>query len=128
MIVLDASVLIGYLDANDAHHVRAERLLSREADDDFAVNSLTLGQALVAPTREGRLDTVQAALRDLEVRELGFPGHAAVRLAQIRCATGCRMPGWCVLVAAEEARARIASFDARLIRAAESRKLVVVSQ
>ena len=36
MIVLDASVLIGYLDARDAHHDRASALLTREIEDDFA--------------------------------------------------------------------------------------------
>ena len=38
MIVLDASVLIGYLDGSDANHPAAFELLSREIDDDLAVN------------------------------------------------------------------------------------------
>ncbi len=42
MIVLDASVLIAYLDRDDNRHTRASTLLAREIDDDFAANSLTL--------------------------------------------------------------------------------------
>ena len=74
MIVLDASVLIALLDGEDAHHQRAETLLAQEIDDDFAASSLTLAEVLVAPAREGRLDTVREALTDLEVEELPAGG------------------------------------------------------
>lgn len=51
MIVLDAGVLIGYLDAADARPERATALLTREVDDDFAITLLTMAEILVAPTR-----------------------------------------------------------------------------
>lgn len=51
MIVLDASVLIAYLDSEDAHHTRAETLLAKEIDDDFAASSLTVAEVLVMPAR-----------------------------------------------------------------------------
>lgn len=126
MIVLDASVLIALLDGEDAHHQRAETLLAQEIDDDFAASSLTLAEVLVAPAREGRLDTVREALTDLEVEELPFPVDAAVKLAQLRAATGLKMPDCCVLLAAEGAEARIASFDDRLKNAAAGRNLAVL--
>jgi len=81
VIVLDASVLMGYLDAGDAHHDRALDLLTREIDDDFAVSLLTLAEILVAPTRTGQRDTVLAALSDLAVKTLQFPEGSAVTLA-----------------------------------------------
>jgi hypothetical protein len=37
VMVLDASVLIAYLDSDDRHHAAAETLLAREIDDDVAV-------------------------------------------------------------------------------------------
>lgn len=126
VIVLDASVLIALLDGEDAHHQRAETLLAQEIDDDFAASSLTLAEVLVAPAREGRLDTVREALTDLEVEELPFPVDAAVKLAQLRAATGLKMPDCCVLLAAEGAEARIASFDDRLKNAAAGRNLAVL--
>src|SRR5664279_826194 len=46
MIVLDASVLIAYLDADDSQHAAAETLLVREIADDFAANPLTLAEAV----------------------------------------------------------------------------------
>lgn len=125
MIVLDASVLIGYLDAGDAHHDRALDLLTREIDDDFAVNLLTLAEILVAPTRTGRHDTVLAALSDLAVETLPFPEGSAVTLAQLRVETLLKMPDCCVLLSALDQQARLASFDERLIKAAHARGLDV---
>ena len=126
MIVLDASVLIGYLDAGDSQHQAAEALLAREIEDDFTASSLTLAEVLVGPARARRLDDGLSALRDLEIEELPFPADAAVRLAQLRADTGLRMPDCCVLLAAQEADARVATFDGRLARAARHLGLVAL--
>ncbi|MGQ0625906.1 MAG: type II toxin-antitoxin system VapC family toxin [Sporichthyaceae bacterium] len=126
MIVFDAVVLIAYLDSKDVHHARAEQLLVQEIDDDFGVNSLTLAEVLVGPARADRLEVVVEALRDLEVRELAFPDDAAAKLAHLRADTNLTMPDCCVLLAAAEAGARIASFDDRLRAAATARGLVLV--
>jgi predicted nucleic acid-binding protein len=126
VIVLDASVLIAFLDGDDKHHAAAEQLLMQAIDDDLAVNPLTLAEVLVVPVRDGRLDPVLAALSALEVQELPFPADAALRLAQLRAATGLKMPDCCVILAAEHAAATLASFDERLAQTAASRKLPVL--
>lgn len=128
MIVLDATVLTAYLDSEDAHHPRAQTLLAREIDDDFAASSLTLAEVLVVPAREGRMDAVLRALSDLDVRELPFPAATAVKPAQLRASTRCRIPDCCVLLAAEQAQARLASFDDALNRAATARGLITVAE
>jgi predicted nucleic acid-binding protein len=110
VIVLDASVLIAYLDAEDAQHRRAESLLAREIDDQFAANPLTLAEVLVGPARSRRLDEARLALRELEVAERPFPIDTAVRLARLRADT-----------------ARVAAFDDRLIRAANALGLAAVN-
>lgn len=126
MIVLDASVLIAYLDAEDAQHVKAETLLAREIDDEFAANPLTLAEVLVGPSRAGRLEAAREALRKLEVTEQPFPADTAVRLARLRADTGLRMPDCCVLLAAQDTAARVAAFDERLVRGAEELGLVAL--
>lgn len=128
VIILDASVLIAYLDSDDAQHTLAEELLAREIDDDFAVNPLTLAEVLVIPARDGRLEQVQVALRDLDVQELPFPADSAVKLALLRADTGLKMPDCCVLLTAEAAVARVASFDDQLTRAAAARDLATVER
>lgn len=121
MIVLDASILIAYLDAGDAHHERATALLTREIDDDFAVNLLTLAEVLVTPTRTGRRDQVLSILDDLAVQILPFPEGSAVTLAGLRAETLLKMPACCVLLSALDRQARLASFDDRLLKAAQTR-------
>jgi predicted nucleic acid-binding protein len=128
VIILDASVLIAYLDSDDAQHTLAEELLAREIDDDFAANPLSLAEVLAIPARDGRLEQVQAALHDLDVKELPFPADSAVKLALLRADTGLKMPDCCVLLAAEAAVARVASFDDRLTRAAAARNLTTVER
>ena len=126
MIVLDASVLIAYLDGEDAHHAAAEALLAQAIEDDLGANSLTLAEVLVVPVRNDRLDMAKTALGDLEIQELPFPADAAVRLAQLRATTDLKMPDCCVLLAAEDAGASIASFHDRLMQTAENRNVSVL--
>jgi predicted nucleic acid-binding protein len=126
VIVLDASVLIAFLDSDDTHHAAAEQLLTQAVDDDLAVNSLTLAEVLAPPVRDNRLDAVLSALHALEVQELNFPADTAIRLAQLRVTTGLKMPDCCVLLAAEEAAASVASFDERLGQAAAMHNLPVL--
>jgi predicted nucleic acid-binding protein len=126
VIVLDASVIIAYLDSEDDHHERAEQLLAAELDDDFGANSLTLAEVLVVPARQDRLSEACAALRDLEVEELPFPADSAVKLATLRAMTGLKMPDCCVLLAAEHTQGRVATFDDRLSQAAATCNLETV--
>lgn len=126
MIVLDASVLIAYLDGSDPHHDAAEALLVVAIQDDLGVNPLTLAEVLVVPARTGRLETTLSVLRDLDVVTLPLPPDTAVRLAELRAHTTLRMPDCCVLLAAEGAGSSIASFDTQLARAAETRGLGVL--
>lgn len=126
MIVLDASVLVAYLDGEDRHHEAAETLLAHAVDDDLAVNPLTLAEVLVVPARDGRLESVLAVLREVEIEALSLPADTAVRLAQLRVSTKLRMPDCCVLLTAEDARASVASFDDRLAQTAEDRNLTVL--
>lgn len=125
LIVLDASVLIAYLDGEDGHHEAAEMLLAEAIDDDLGASSLTLAEVLGVPARTLRLDAARAALRELGIEELPLPPDSAVRLAKLRAGTRLKMPDCCVLLAAEEADASIASFDERLLQAAENRHISI---
>jgi predicted nucleic acid-binding protein len=126
VIVFDASVLVAYLDGDDDHHAAAEALLIAAVDDDFGANPLTLAEVLVEPARQGRLEAVQAALYELEMNELPFPPDTAAHLAQLRVSTRLKMPDCCVLLAARDRGATVASFDDRLARAAEDLNLAVL--
>lgn len=75
--VLDAGVMISYLDPIDAHHegsMRALRSLARSGER-FATSAVTLSEALVAPARENTQSlenaffelTIEAGIEVLEV-------------------------------------------------------------
>ncbi len=66
-------------------------------------------------------------LADLEIQELAFPSDAVARLAHVRAETGRRMPDCCVLLAAENAGARLATFDEQLTKAATARHLDIMA-
>lgn len=130
-MVVDARVLIAYLDRRDEHHARAVALLVREIDDDFGANSMTIAEVLVGPARAGRIDDGRQVLAELELADVSFPDGTAVKLAVLRALTPLKTPDCCVLLAAEQLAVqhedvRVASFDHRLIAAARERGLAVI--
>lgn len=126
MIVLDASVLIGYLNTADAHHIAANELLEDVADEQLRASTVTIAESLVTPTSRGHLEQAQRVFEDLTLLEVPLGEDAAVRLAQLRATTRLKLPDCCVLLAAEDVRAAVASFDDRVRRAARSRGIRVV--
>lgn len=125
MIVLDACVLIAHLNATDAHHDRATRLLADTGTVLLAASVLTIGEVLVGPVRTGRGEHAQAALDRLGVTELELPAGSALPLAALRAETKLRMPDCCVLLSAENNNAELATFDDQLAKVASSRGVVV---
>lgn len=125
-IILDASVLIGHLDNNDPHHVRAVSLLGATDGQVLGASTITLAETLVAPARAGRLADAQAALSRLGVRELALGNEASSRLARLRADLGVKLPDCCVLLAAQEHAGAVASFDTGVIKAARKLGLRMV--
>ena len=123
MIVLDASVLIAHLDAVDSHHERADRLLVASGSEALSASVVTLAEVLVGPARKGVVERALAALEQLAVAAVPVARETAVRLALVRAETGLKLPDCCVLLAAEESGAAVATFDGRLAGAATSRGL-----
>lgn len=127
MIVLDASVLIAHLEATEAQHDRATRLLVDAAEETLAVSPLTLAEVLVGPVRSGTLEAAQSAIRELEIATIAVAIDAPTRLATMRASTSLRLPDCCVLLAAETAGAQVATFDRRLASSAAELGLTVRS-
>jgi len=123
VIVLDASVLIAHLDASDSHHERADRLLAASGSEELGASVVTLAEVLVGPARKGVVERALAALEQLAVAAVPVARETAVRLALVRAESGLKLPDSCVLLAAEESGAAVATFDPRLAGAATSRGL-----
>lgn len=127
MIVLDASVLIAHLDANDAHHDRATEVLADSSDQPWAASPLSLAEVLVGPARAGGLEDAQAVLRRLDVATVPLDDEAPARLAVLRAETRLKLPDCCVLLSAEQTRGEVATFDEQLAYAAGQRNIAVRS-
>jgi len=127
VIVLDASVLIGFIFDQDAHHAAAVALLRDEAGNAFGVSPVTLAEALVAPTRLGRLAAAERMLLEIGVTEIPLPRDAALQLAKLRVESGLKMPDCCVLLAAITSNGAVATFDSRLKSVATSRDIRVLT-
>lgn len=125
MIIVDAGVLIAHLDASDAHHDLAENLLLGAIHEPLGASPLTLAETLVGPARAGQLERAATALRLLGVRAVGLDDDAPGRLALLQAETGLKLPDCCVLLAAEQSRGTVATFDTRLAAAVRHRGLPV---
>jgi predicted nucleic acid-binding protein len=124
VIVVDASVLIAHLDGNDALHDRAVEALQATAEQPLGCSPITLAEVLVGPARAGRLPDARSAITDLGVVEIPLGDDTAGRLAGLCAETALKMPDCCVLLAAEDVQAQaVLTFDDRLVRAAERRRL-----
>ena len=123
MIVLDASVLIAHLDATDSLHERADRLLAASGSETLSASVITLAEVLVGPARAGVVDRALAALEQLALAAVPIDRVTPVRLALLRAETGLKLPDCCVLLAAEQSGAAVATFDDRLAGAVTRRGL-----
>ncbi len=128
MIVLDASTLIAHLDARDAHHEEATALLAAAGTEMLAASTISLAETLVAPARAGKLAAAEDALERLGIGEVVLSEEAPARLAQLRAETSHKLPDCCVLLAAQETRAAVATFDGDLRTAATKLGLETLPQ
>lgn len=122
MIVLDASVVIAYLEGSDAHHEAATRLivdLVTEGEQMLALHPLTAAEVLTDFVQPGAAEEVWEDLVDIgfTICGLGEDAPAALLLAHVRRTTRLKMPDAVALATAIHQGARLATFDDALARA-----------
>jgi predicted nucleic acid-binding protein len=121
-VILDADVVIGALDGSDPHHAQARRLfLGWEKRGDIRLLSVVnLTEVLVAPAADRkRLRAAREAIASLGVT-IHQPSEAiGVEAARLRDAHPISLPDAYCLATARYADASLASFDEKVLRAAE---------
>ncbi|MGI8412033.1 MAG: type II toxin-antitoxin system VapC family toxin [Solirubrobacteraceae bacterium] len=124
--LLDADVLIGALDSNDAHHVGARRLLTawRRRQDAVAISVVNLSEVLIAPSADtARLATAREAIAALGV-EAHLPNEAiGIEAARLRQRYPVSLPDAYCLATAKHTRSTLASFDHTILKAAKDEGL-----
>lgn len=125
MIVLDANVLIAFLDVDDVHHDDAVSLFEHRFLDGFSASVLTVAECLVHPVRAGRQDAALASLSTIGIKVLPLESAEAADLARVRNQYRLRMPDAVVLQAAIRTGSEVATFDESLALAAGKAGLTV---
>lgn len=117
LIVLDASVLIGYLDAQDAHHSAAVALLQRHAQDRLTIPASVYAEILVGPYGRGQsaVAKIGRALADIPIRVEPIGPEIGRRAAELRARhRALRLPDAFVIATGEVLDAdKVLTFDER---------------
>ncbi|HEY7961782.1 MAG TPA: PIN domain-containing protein [Solirubrobacteraceae bacterium] len=118
-LILDASVLIGLLDAADAHHARA--VDDTEAADRAGRALLTpasaYSEALVAFAQADRLGDARQAIAAMGIAIAALTATMAEQAAELRARhPSLRLPDAIVLACARELEGELLSYDRRLTR------------
>ena len=123
-IALDADVLIGFFNRDDAHHTAARRALrSAEEDGDRLLTAASVyAEVIVGPLRVGRGDEIDAALSAMGVDVVPIDRATAAEAARLRSRhRTLRLPDALSLAVARRAGAELKTFDRRLARIATGR-------
>jgi predicted nucleic acid-binding protein len=130
-VVLDADVLIGALDSSDAHHAAARSLFTawRGGGEVVAMSVVNLSEVLVAPAADRQsLRRARAAISALGV-EVHQPHEAiGVDAARLRRLHPISLADAYCLATARHTGAQLASFDARLVQAADAEGIAVATE
>lgn len=126
VIVADANVMIAAANPADVHHHRARTILLEHGGAGVVLHSLTMAEVLVGPARAGQQEAAHAAYLAAGVHSSATTDPTPTALARVRATTALKMPDACVLATAEHASAPLATFDARLARAATARGTTVI--
>jgi predicted nucleic acid-binding protein len=126
VIVVDADVLIGALDAADAHHAIARRFFvgCRERGEVVSISVVNLSEVLVAPAADPQsLRRARSAISALGVVIHQPTAAVGVDAARLRRAYPISLPDAYCLATARRGRGSVASFDAKVVRAAEAERI-----
>ena len=126
MITLDASVLIAHLSPGDVHHAAATGILLDASPGSMLAHTLTLAEVLVGGVKIGSGASMRDDLRAAGIGTTAHDVDEPLRLAEIRAASGLKLPDCCVLDIAIRNHASLATFDDALAVAARRRDIAVL--
>jgi predicted nucleic acid-binding protein len=120
-LILDASVLIGLLDAADSHHDRAvdEVDTADRADRELLAPASAYAEALVAFARAGRITDARDAVTNMGITVVALTAPIAELAAELRAQhRTLRLPDAVVLATAHRRRGKLLTYDDQLARIA----------
>jgi len=125
--VLDASVVIAFLDADDAHHAAAVGVVGRLRGQELVLSASGYAEVLVDPWRDGpeAVAVVRQFLSELGVRVEPLTADVAERAARLRSIhRGLRLPDALVLATADALDATALTADRSWSRVSRRARIV----
>src|SRR3954451_8871070 len=127
VVVFDSDVLIGFLNAADAHHADAVQLVrdSLAPGTRRMINAVNYSEILIGPIKAGKeqRDHVDGMLGHFSIETIVVDMALAGRAAAVRARTGLKLPDAYALATAIHAEhrgyddVRLASFDSEVLAA-----------
>jgi predicted nucleic acid-binding protein len=125
VVVFDSDVLIGFLNADDAHHEAAvQRMRDAMAPGSRRLLcSVNYAEILIGPLRAGRNEFVDQMLVRFSIETIPVDMELAQRAAAVRARTNVKLPDAFALATAIHAEHRgwpdvsLATFDEKLLKA-----------
>ena len=125
-VVLDADILIGALDGSDPYHSRSRQLFSgwQAQDATRLISVINLSEVLVAPAaNKDRIRAAREAIGALDVA-VNQPSEAiGIHAARLRARHPISLPDAYCLATASRTGGELASFDRKVLRAAEAERI-----
>ena len=105
LIHLDAGVLIGFLDSDDAHHEPARQILTDALHEghQLAMAASAFAEVLVGPARRGQgaVDTVRGIVERIPISIVPIDNNIAISAARLRAVhRALRLPDALVIAVA----------------------------
>lgn len=125
VVVFDSDVLIGFLNAGDAHHQDARAWMQKAMSPGTRrlLSAVNYSEILIGPLKAGQRDVVDAMLTRFGIETIVVDMDLAGRAAAVRARTDLKLPDAYALATCIHAEHRgwsdveLASFDERVIRA-----------
>lgn len=119
-VALDAGVVIGLYDDQDAHHEWAVNFMIQTTAETLQISSLNYAEISVAPVRQGNDLAFFSGISGLGIEIKPVETADTLQLAKLRVETGLRMTDVCAIQLAIKNDCALATTDKAVAKAARS--------
>ncbi|WP_206446387.1 PIN domain-containing protein [Agrococcus sp. KRD186] len=101
MNVVDANVVVGFLDSTNANHARAVELLGARESEPLVMHEVTMAEVLAGPAQVDRAaaERVWTSMLQMGIRQAATAA-SPLDVAQLRASTGLPIPDCLVILTA----------------------------